>query len=65
MLANAETAAPPGTRAAPSFGKSKSSLLVVFDRQRRHSLIWFLLAVAAWVGSTRLIDNLLLPAREV
>jgi pantoate--beta-alanine ligase len=24
-----------------------------------------LLAVAAWVGSTRLIDNLLLPPREV
>src|SRR3954471_23003052 len=51
MLANAETAAPPRTRAAPRFGKPKSSLLVIFDRQRRNSLIWFLVAVAAWVWS--------------
>jgi len=32
-----------------AFGKPKSTLLAVFDRQRRQSLIWFLIAVAAWV----------------
>ena len=48
MVANAETAAPP-PRTVPSFGKPKSSLLAIFDRQRRQSLIWFLVAVAAWV----------------
>lgn len=49
MVANAETAPAPAARVAPQFGKSKSSLLAVFDRQRRQSLIWFLVAVAAWV----------------
>jgi hypothetical protein len=49
MVANAETVAPPASRAVPGFGKPKSSLLAIFDRQRRHSLIWFLVAVAAWV----------------
>lgn len=48
MVATAETTAP---RAVPSFGKPKLSLLTVFDRQRRQSLIWFLLAMAAWVWS--------------
>lgn len=49
MVANAETAPAPAARVAPSFGKPKSSLLAIFDRQRRQSLIWFLVAVAAWV----------------
>lgn len=31
-----------------SFGKPKSTLLTIFTRQRRQSLIWFLVAVAAW-----------------
>ena len=48
MVANSETAT---QRAVPSFGKPKLSLLTVFDRQRRQSLIWFLLALAAWVWS--------------
>lgn len=49
MVANAETAPAPTARVAPQFGKPKSSLLAIFDRQRRQSLIWFLVAVAAWV----------------
>ncbi len=51
MVANAETAVPPAPRAKSSFGKPKSALLAIFDRQRRQSLIWFLVAVAAWVWS--------------
>lgn len=49
MVANAETAPASTARVAPQFGKPKSSLLAIFDRQRRQSLIWFLIAVAAWV----------------
>ena len=49
MVANAETTLPRTPRDVPSFGKPKSSLLSIFDRQRRQSLIWFLVAVAAWV----------------
>ncbi len=48
MVANVE-ASSRTSGAAPSFGKPKSSLLAIFDRQRRQSLIWFLVAVAAWV----------------
>jgi len=49
MVANAETAAPVAPPSAPRFGKSKPSLLAIFERQRRQSLIWFLIAVSAWV----------------
>jgi len=49
MVANAETVAPIASRAAPGFGKTKPSILSIFERQRRQSLIWFLIAVAAWV----------------
>ena len=49
MVAHAETAAPRIASLGSSFGKPKSTLLTVFTRQRRHSLIWFLVAVAAWV----------------
>lgn len=49
MVANAETASAPASRVAPQFGKPKSSLLAIFDRQRRQSLIWFFVAVLAWV----------------
>ena len=52
MVANAETAPAHAARVATSFGKPKSSLLAIFDRQRRQSLIWFLVAVAAWIGAT-------------
>src|SRR5260221_10636211 len=42
----------PAERALPErFGKPKSSLLEIFNRKRRESLIWFLLAVAAWIWS--------------
>lgn len=51
MVATAETTVPSATRTAPTFGKPKSSLLMIFDRQRRQSLIWFLIAVAAWLWS--------------
>jgi len=51
MVANTETALPATHRTAPRFGKSKPSLLAIFDRQRRQSLIWFLIAVAAWLWS--------------
>lgn len=49
MVASAESSAsrmPPHTS---SFGKPRSALLAIFTRQRRQSLIWFLVAVAAWV----------------
>jgi len=49
MVANAETAAPSAPSGATRFGKTKPSLLAIFERQRRQSLIWFLIAVSAWV----------------
>jgi len=49
MVANAETATPSAPPGAPRFGKSKPTLLAIFERQRRQSLIWFLIAVSAWV----------------
>lgn len=62
MVANAETAPASTARVAPQFGKPKSSLLAIFDRQRRQSLIWFLVAVAAWVWAAwdrhNLVDQL-------
>ncbi len=51
MVANSETAVSPPSRAMQGFGKPKSSLLAIFDRQRRQSLIWFFVAVAAWLWS--------------
>ena len=51
MVANAATDIPSSPRPMPSFGKPKSSLVTIFERQRRNSLIWFLVAVAAWVWS--------------
>ena len=51
MVANAENAVTPAPRVKSSFGKPKSSLIAIFDRQRRQSLVWFLMAVAAWVWS--------------
>jgi hypothetical protein len=48
MIAEPETlAARP--RIAEGFGQPKSSLLGIFERKRREALIWFLVAVAAWV----------------
>jgi hypothetical protein len=51
MVANAEAAVSPASRGMQGFGKPKSTLLAIFDRQRRQSLIWFLIAVAAWLWS--------------
>ena len=47
----AEPLAPPVGRRSESFGQSKSTLVDIFNRKRRESLIWFFLAVAAWVWS--------------
>ena len=62
MQTEAVTANRVGPRAERTFGNPKSSLLVIFDRQRRQSLLWFLIAVAAWVWSAwdrnRLVEQL-------
>lgn len=51
MVAQVER--PARTAALPAgFGKPKSTLLTIFTRQRRQSLIWFLVAVAAWAWAT-------------
>ena len=68
MVANAETSAPVVSTGAPRFGKSKPSLLAIFERQRRQSLIWFLIAVAAWVwaaGDRQQLVEKLTHKREV
>jgi hypothetical protein len=53
MVAEAGNAAAvaPAPRLAERFGQPKSSLLAIFTRKRRESLIWFLIAVSAWVWS--------------
>src|SRR5690606_4147965 len=51
-----------------TFGSPKSSLLAIFNRKRRESLIWFVLAVAAWVWSAwdrRSLIEQLTGTREV
>ena len=51
-----------------SFGKPKSTLLAIFTRQRRQSLIWFLVALAAWawaVWDRHLLVEQLTRKREV
>ncbi len=49
MVASAETTSARVSPHASSFGQPKSTLLAIFTRQRRQSLIWFLVAIAAWV----------------
>ena len=62
MATNAEETASTAPRVEPRYGKPKSSLLAIFDRQRRQSLIWFLIAVGAWVWAVwdrqQLVDKL-------
>lgn len=62
MLAQAESPAARIPPLASSFGKPKSTLLTIFTRQRRQSLIWFLIAIAAWAWASwdrhRLIQQL-------
>lgn len=52
MFPKVEPAAADTARTAPSFGKPKASILAIFSRQRRQSLIWFLIAVSAWIWAT-------------
>ncbi len=49
MIANVRSEAVSSTKLANGCGKTKSSLLAIFDRKRREPLIWFGIAVAAWV----------------
>lgn len=49
MVADAATPEPISSRVSPKFGKPKPALLSIFDRQRRQALVWFLIAVSAWV----------------
>lgn len=51
MIATAESSTAREVRPSPVFGKPKSTLLSIFAGRRRESLIWFLIAVAAWVWS--------------
>ena len=55
------TAAGP-LQSMPRFGRPRSTLLAIFDRQRRQSLLWFLIAVTACVWSgwdrQRLVETL-------
>lgn len=48
----ADSVAPKTPARVPEpFGRPKSSLLSIFNRKRRESLIWFVVAVGAWVWS--------------
>jgi len=62
MIAAAESSATRKPAAIPSFGKPKSTLLSIFAGRRRESLIWFLVAISAWVWSVwdrhRLVEQL-------
>jgi hypothetical protein len=49
MVDNTKSPATAIARATPRFGKAKAPLLAIFERQRRQSLIWFLIAVFSWV----------------
>ena len=51
MIATAESSPAREARPAPGFGKPKPALLSIFAGRRRESLIWFLVAVAAWAWS--------------
>lgn len=48
MTTNIDAAGPRPAHPPPAFGKPRSTLLAIFDRQRRQSLLWFLIAVTAW-----------------
>jgi hypothetical protein len=48
MIAEPETTAT-RPRLSNGFGQPKFSLLGIFERKRREALIWFLIAVAAWL----------------
>lgn len=51
MVANTEVPSVRVGKPTASFGTTKSSLFSVFDRHRRQSLFWFLIAVAVSVWS--------------
>lgn len=68
MVAQAESQSARTAPIASSFGQPKSTLLTIFTRQRRQSLIWFLIAVAAWVWALwdrHLLIDQLTRQREV
>src|SRR5882757_1250326 len=68
MVANAESTAARVTPLASSFGQPKSTLLTIFTQQRRQSLIWFIVAAAAWawaVWDRHLLVGELTRKREV
>ena len=62
MTTNADLSAPRSPLSPPTFGRPKSTLLAIFDRQRRQSLLWFLIAVSAWGWAAwdhnRMVDKL-------
>lgn len=65
MVANTSTSESPlpASRISPDgFGRPKSSLLAIFSRHRRASLIWFGVAIAAWAWAAwdrhALVDQL-------
>lgn len=49
MIAPAQIETAPRVPSADGFGKPKSSLLAIFNRKRRESLFWFIIAAAAWL----------------
>ncbi|MGC4074926.1 MAG: hypothetical protein QM760_20990 [Nibricoccus sp.] len=49
MIASTDTAQRAEATAVPKFGKQRPALLAIFERQRRNSLIWFLIALGAWI----------------
>ncbi len=51
MVAETSSAPSPTERLAERFGQPKSTLLGIFTRKRRESLIWFSIAAAAWIWS--------------
>jgi len=68
MVAPVDTTAARVPPLAPGFGQPKSTLLAIFTRQRRQSLVWFLVAVAAWlwaVWDRHLLLEQLTRKREV
>lgn len=62
MVANADTPVARAPSRASPFGQPKLSLLAIFTQQRRQSLIWFLVAVGAWLWAVwdrhTLVDQL-------
>ncbi|MGC4073972.1 MAG: hypothetical protein QM760_15970 [Nibricoccus sp.] len=68
MIASIETAPAAEATAVPKFGKQRPQLLAIFERQRRNSLIWFLIAAASWIWAAwdrRQLVEKLMHKREI